>query len=74
MQFQGKTAVVFGGSGAIGAEVARVLARQGAEVHLAARGAERLERAARGIMAEGGRAFPVVADVGQAAALDAAAY
>lgn len=72
MQFQGKTAVVFGGSGAIGAEVARVLARQGAEVHLAARGAERLERAARGIMAEGGRAFPFVADVGQAAALDAA--
>lgn len=63
MKFQGKAAVVFGGSGAIGAEVARTLARQGAEVHLVARGRQRLDRVVQGIVSDGGRAFAVPVDV-----------
>jgi 3-oxoacyl-[acyl-carrier protein] reductase len=37
MLLAGKTAVVYGGSGAIGGAAARVFAREGATVHLAAR-------------------------------------
>lgn len=72
MQLNGKSAVVFGGSGAIGAEVARVLARQGAEVHLIARGAKRLEQVADGIVGEGGKATAATADVGELRSLQAA--
>lgn len=73
MRMVGKTAVVFGGSGAIGAAVGKVLAREGAAVHLVARGKARLERVADAIMAAGGQVGVIEADVldtkGLAAAL-----
>jgi 3-oxoacyl-[acyl-carrier protein] reductase len=54
MSMDGKTAVIFGGSGAIGSNVGHVLARQGAHVHLGARNGARLSKAAAAIGAEGG--------------------
>lgn len=63
MRFQGKVAVVFGGSGAIGAAVAGVLAREGAAVHLVARGKDRLDRVAQEIATAGGIAQAVPVDV-----------
>ncbi len=63
MRFQDKVAVVFGGSGAIGAAVAGVLAREGATVHLVARGRDRLDRIAGDIVAGGGIAQSVPVDV-----------
>lgn len=68
MSMSGKTAVIFGGSGAIGSAVGHALARQGAHVHLGARGRERLERAAHDIRAAGG-----AVDIFEVDALDGAA-
>jgi NAD(P)-dependent dehydrogenase (short-subunit alcohol dehydrogenase family) len=56
MLMNGKTAVIFGGSGAIGSAVGHALARHGAHVHFGARNRERLDEAARGIHAAGGTA------------------
>ncbi len=53
---EGKTALIYGGSGAVGGAVARSFAEQGARVVLAARGRERLESVAAEIAASGGRA------------------
>lgn len=53
---EGKTALVYGGSGAVGGAVARSFAAQGARVVLAARGAERLDAVAADIRAAGGAA------------------
>jgi 3-oxoacyl-[acyl-carrier protein] reductase len=68
MSMDRKTAVIFGGSGAIGAYVGHALARQGAHVHLGARNRERLKEAAAGIRAGGGKVgiFEVDALDGQA--------
>lgn len=49
-----KTALIIGGSGAIGAAVGQVLAREGMQVHIGARRKDRLERAAQLIRASGG--------------------
>ncbi|MGW9177839.1 SDR family NAD(P)-dependent oxidoreductase, partial [Streptomyces decoyicus] len=49
-----KTAIVHGGSGAVGAAVARAFAREGAAVHLTGRTVPPLEDAARRIQDEGG--------------------
>jgi NAD(P)-dependent dehydrogenase (short-subunit alcohol dehydrogenase family) len=49
---QDKTAVIYGGGGAIGGAVARAFAAAGARVHLAGRTRARLEAVARGIGAE----------------------
>lgn len=70
MSMSGKTAVIFGGSGAIGGATGHALARQGAHVHLGARNRGRLERAARDIRAAGGtvHTFEVDALDGQATA------
>ncbi|TYB86105.1 SDR family NAD(P)-dependent oxidoreductase [Oceaniovalibus sp. ACAM 378] len=56
MLAENKTAMIFGGSGAIGSAVGHALAREGAHVHLGARTEERLRRAALVIRAEGGKA------------------
>jgi NAD(P)-dependent dehydrogenase (short-subunit alcohol dehydrogenase family) len=53
----GQTVVVIGGSAGIGLETARLARAEGAEVILAARDPERLERAAREIDAAGTAAF-----------------
>ena len=56
MQLKNKTAVIFGGSGAIGSAAAYALAREGAHVWLAARTQTRLDRVADRIRAAGGSA------------------
>jgi NAD(P)-dependent dehydrogenase (short-subunit alcohol dehydrogenase family) len=67
MLLRDKVAVVYGGSGAVGGAVARAFAREGAEVHLVARGRERLEAVADEIRITGGKVH-----VGTADALDRA--
>jgi 7-alpha-hydroxysteroid dehydrogenase len=55
MLLEGKTAIVYGGSGAVGGAVARAFAREGARVFIAARRVEPLEAVARDIRDAGGR-------------------
>lgn len=62
MGFKNKIAVIFGGSGAIGSAVAHALAREGAEVHLAARTSTRLEHVANSIRNAGGSASTFIFD------------
>lgn len=63
MNFQDRTAVIFGGSGAVGSAVAMVLAREGARVFIGARTADRLQHAADRIRAEGGAVETFSVDV-----------
>ncbi|MFH5069018.1 SDR family NAD(P)-dependent oxidoreductase [Enterobacter cloacae complex sp. 2024EL-00215] len=60
MQLKNKTAVIFGGSGAIGSAAAYALAREGAHVWLAARTQTRLDRVADRIRAAGGSASTLI--------------
>jgi NAD(P)-dependent dehydrogenase (short-subunit alcohol dehydrogenase family) len=60
---QGKTAIVTGGSKGIGRAVARIFSQAGANVALAARGLEDLERTVKEIEAAGGRALAVPTDI-----------
>jgi len=53
---EGKNAVIYGGGGAIGGAVAEAFAREGAQVFLAGRTAEKLEAVAERIRAAGGTA------------------
>src|SRR5690348_11031486 len=62
---EGKNAVIYGGAGAIGGAVAETFAREGAQVFLAGRTAEKLEAVAERIRAAGG-----TAQVAQLDALD----
>lgn len=57
-----KVAVIYGGGGVIGGEVARAFADAGASVYLAGRARDKLERVARDIIANGGRAETEVVD------------
>ncbi|KJS20395.1 MAG: short-chain dehydrogenase [Hoeflea sp. BRH_c9] len=63
MELENKTALIFGGSGAIGSAVGHALARQGAHVHLGARTEDRLDTVARAIRAEAGTADTFEVDV-----------
>jgi NADP-dependent 3-hydroxy acid dehydrogenase YdfG len=54
MLLEDKTAVIYGGAGAIGSAVARAFAREGAAVFLAGRTLERLEEVAKDIRSAGG--------------------
>lgn len=56
MLLQGKTAIIHGGSGAIGGAVARAFAREGARLFLTGRTGAKLEKAAGDIIAGGGQA------------------
>src|SRR5207245_10861169 len=69
---QGKRAIVTGGSLGIGKAIARELAREGADVAIAARTKDQLEATARELATETGRrVVPVVADVTSKAQVDA---
>ncbi len=68
---KGKVAVVTGASSGIGEATARALAERGAAVVLAARAEEKLRFLEREIVATGGRALAVRADVVDAASVEA---
>jgi NAD(P)-dependent dehydrogenase (short-subunit alcohol dehydrogenase family) len=61
--FEGKVALVVGGSSGIGLAVGRLMAAHGAHVVLAGRSAERLDAAAESVALAGGRGDIVVTDV-----------
>lgn len=65
MLLEGKSAVIYGGGGAIGGAVARAFAREGAKVFLAGRTRAKLEKVAEEIRAAGG-----VAETAEVDALD----
>ncbi len=69
----GEVAVVTGAGRGIGEGVAKRLARAGAAVVCAARRTDEIERVAREIVADGGRAHAVTTDVTSERALDALA-
>ena len=62
-QLTERVALVTGASGGIGAGIAQMLASDGAQVVLAARREEQLERVANSIRAAGGFALAVVTDL-----------
>jgi len=67
-EFTGKTALVTGASSGIGADLARELARRGANVILVARRAERLEALAKELAALGVTALAAPCDIADPAA------
>jgi len=70
MLLEKKTAVIYGGGGAIGGAVARVFAREGAKLFLAGRTAAKLETVAREVRAAGGSAETAVVDALDQGAVD----
>lgn len=66
----GKTALVTGASSGIGRHLARVLAKAGARVAIAARRTDALAELAEEIAEAGGRAMPVRLDVGDAKSVE----
>ena len=63
MLLKGRTAVIYGGGGAIGGAVARAFGREGARVFLAGRSQPRLDAVARDIIADGGIVESAIVDV-----------
>ncbi|MEU6298146.1 SDR family NAD(P)-dependent oxidoreductase [Streptomyces erythrochromogenes] len=70
MLLTGKTAIVHGGSGAVGAAVARAFAREGAAVHLTGRTVPLLQDVARHIEGAGGVAHVAQLDATDRDAVD----
>ena len=68
----GQTAIVTGASSGLGVRFAQVLAAQGAKVALVGRRQQRLEAVAEEIGRQGGQALPVVLDMQNPVAFDAA--
>ncbi|MBX3500854.1 MAG: SDR family oxidoreductase [Alphaproteobacteria bacterium] len=60
-----KVAIITGASAGIGEATARLFAREGASLVLAARGREALDRVAGQIIAAGGRAVALAGDIGE---------
>lgn len=71
MLLKDKAAIVYGGSGAVGAAVARAYAREGAHVFLAARNRTRLNAVADDIRATGGNVDIATIDALDRASIDA---
>ncbi|WP_307825199.1 SDR family oxidoreductase [Streptomyces sp. M2CJ-2] len=69
----GEVVVVTGASGGVGRATARAFGARGSSVALLARGEYALQRAADEVRQAGGRALPLVVDVADAQAVDAAA-
>lgn len=67
---EGKTAIIYGGGGGIGAGVARSFAREGAKVYLAGRTREKLDAVAKDITSAGGSAEVAVVDALDEQAVD----
>ncbi len=70
-RLEGKVAIITGASSGIGAATARLFAREGASVVLAARRQEELDRQATEIGAAGGKALAVRTDVADASSVEA---
>jgi len=70
---ENQTALVTGGSGALGSAMARALAQAGAKVAIMGRRAEPCERLAESIRSAGGQALGIACDVLDRAALEHAA-
>lgn len=70
MLLENKVALIYGGGGAIGSEVARNFAREGARVFLAGRSGAKLERVAAEIRTQGGLADTAVVDALDEQAVD----
>lgn len=70
MMLEGKSAVIYGGAGAIGSAVARAFAREGATVHLVGRTRARLDEVAEQIRAGGGAVETAELDALDEAAVD----
>src|SRR5215217_6980942 len=70
MLLANKTAIVYGGAGAIGSAVARAYAREGARVHLTGRTKATLDQVAEQIRRDGGAAHVAPLDVLDQAAVE----
>lgn len=63
MRLEGKSAIVYGGAGALGGAAAQAFARDGARVHLVGRSQARLDAATQAIHETGGQAHTAAFDV-----------
>src|SRR5579859_5299598 len=70
MRLDGKTAVIYGANGGIGATVAQAFAREGAHLFLAGRSLAKVEQVAKAIRAAGGRAEAAEVDALDEQAID----